>query len=51
LPPVQKLTVSEKKCTKRAILIAGDINKGPEWNLFSLRDQNETKKVFKGPAG
>jgi hypothetical protein len=22
----------------------------PKWNLFSLRDQSETKKVFKGLA-
>jgi hypothetical protein len=33
-----------KKWTKRTILTDKDINKGPKWNLFSLRDQNETKK-------
>jgi hypothetical protein len=30
-------------------LTVGDIYKGPKWDLFSLRDQSETKKVFKGP--
>jgi hypothetical protein len=50
LPHVQKLTVSEKKWTKMTILTAGDINKGSKWNLFSLMDQNETKKVFKRHA-
>jgi hypothetical protein len=50
LPHVQKLMVSDKKLTKKIILTVGDIYKGPKWNLFSLRDQSKTKKIFKGPT-
>jgi hypothetical protein len=50
LPHVQKLTVFEKKWTKRTILTAGDISKGLKLKLFSLRDQSEIKKIFKGLA-
>jgi hypothetical protein len=42
--------VSEKKWKKKTILTAEYINKGPKWNLFFLRDQSKTKKVFKGHA-
>jgi hypothetical protein len=33
-----------------AILTDGDINKDQSGTYFSLRDQNETKKIFKEPT-
>jgi hypothetical protein len=44
-----KVNVLFKKLTERINLTNSDIIKGPKRNFFSLRDQYETKNVFKGP--
>jgi hypothetical protein len=36
--------------TERTFLINGNVFKGPKWNFFFLRDQNETKNIFKETA-
>jgi hypothetical protein len=38
-----------KHLTEETDLTNGHINKGLKYNFFSLRDQCETKNIFKGP--
>jgi hypothetical protein len=38
-----------KHLTEGTNLTNSHINKGLKWNFFSLRDQYETKNIFKGP--
>jgi hypothetical protein len=46
---LQKTNGFLKKLTERTIMTNGCIFKGFKWNFFSLRDQYETKNIFKGP--